>query len=421
MTFAPDTRVYLAISEHILSTNALGREFLFWIGPGYGLILAGVESLFGSNHLYACGLNMLLGSLAAVAVYLLAYQLTDSKSVALIAGLIAALSPTSLSLSCNILTDQPYYTFHAFALLLYTLGLSTSKGRWFVAAGLMAGCAAYIRALGQLWPLAFFLIPILLPSRDRTLSKSRLSRMAMAKKVALTSGIALIMILGWATRNYVTEGVFVFGGNGPIAARWYVAARAVVNSTNETDITQVQRQWSEEDQLYYSDRTPTTAQKYTRFKDQFMQFASEHPRWVVKAFFQNVAENMKSANYFARDQVPVLSSLWWTLIVATERWSSHAIAVISLIGLMIMVFHRRYYAALLLGGGFVYVTLVIGFSLWQGSRLHYPAEISWSILLAYTICHAARTLTGFWRRRPALPNIAGEIARFLRIRFPSGN
>ncbi|MCK4222618.1 MAG: hypothetical protein KAX25_07050 [Dehalococcoidia bacterium] len=78
-------------------------------------------------------------------------------------------------------------------------------------------------------------------------------------------------------------------------------------------------------------------------------------------------------------------------------------------------------AVLLLGGGFVYVTLVIGFSLWQGSRLHYPAEISWSILLAYTICQTARTLTGFWRRRPTLPNIAGEIARFLRIRFPSGN
>lgn len=382
-TFTVDSKTYLAMAEYILSgENSHGEEFLFWIGPGYGMLIAGIQSVFGSNYLYLIGANILFGSLAPVFIYLLAHLLTEKKSIALIAGIIVAISPTSLSLSCNILSDQPFFTIHAVALLFFSLGIKTSRMKWYLLAGLMAGGAAYVRALGQVWALAYLLLPLVLSSRDLFFGENSFVRVRTLKLSAVTAGLALLMIFAWATRNYVTEGVFVFGGNGMVASRWYVAARAVADHSKELTILDVRRHWSEEDRAFWSDAQPTTGQKYRRFRDHFLEIASEHPGWMVQSFGKNVNDNVKTGNFIARDQVPVLSSLWWKLIVANDRWLSHLIVGMSLLGVIILYWEGRRYAAYLLGATFVYFTLFTGFSLWQGSRLHYPAEIGWSILVA---------------------------------------
>ncbi|MEE8577705.1 MAG: hypothetical protein V3T31_10655, partial [candidate division Zixibacteria bacterium] len=44
---------------------------------------------------------------------------------------------------------------------------------------------------------------------------------------------------------------------------------------------------------------------------------------------------------------------------------------------------RRFSAFVILGATFVSFTLLLGLSFWQGSRLHYPAEMAWAVLLPY--------------------------------------
>jgi hypothetical protein len=386
VTSLPDTRVYLAMGEHILSgPDAIGKEFLFWVGPGYGLIVAGIKSVFGSNNLFLSWFNVLLGSVGTVMIYLLAYHLTDSKAVAFLAGLIAALSSTSLVMSSNIMTDQPYYTFHASALLCFTVGIKRLKMGWFVVAGLLAGYAAYIRALGQLWPPVYLLIPLVLFQGDPLLRYRGFPRIRMMKMSAITAGLAALMILGWAARNWTVEGVFVFGGNGAIAARSYVASRAIADHTSNLNVHDVRRRFNEEDVAHFGDTEPSVAEKYHYWKDQFIQIARAHPQWLAVAFWRNAVDNIKGGNYIAKSQVPAFSKMWWWLIAANRAWLSYLIVVVSVLGLVLLLLERRSFAAVLLGFTFVYFSLIIGFSAWQGSRLHYPAEIGWSILVAFAV------------------------------------
>lgn len=386
----PDTRTYLAMADYILTgENAFGKEFMFWIGPGYAMMIGTIQSLLSTNHIFLYVCNILFGVLAPVPIYLLAYELTESRRVAFIAGLIAAVSPTSIALSCNILSDQPFYVVHTFALLCLTLGVKTNRIKWFIIAGFLTGTAAYIRAVSQFWPLAYVLLAAVLTARDRMFWGHPFSRRALFKRLILTFGIASVLLLGWATRNLIVEGAFVFGGNGLVAARWHVASRAVAENTDDASVHDVRLRWLQEDQEFYGDSTPTTIVKYHRFRDEFFRVFRTHPDWTIEAFFANVKDNMISGNYIARDQVPVLYPMWVALISADQTWLSYLIVTISLLGIVILLTEKRYYSAFLLGMTLLYFTLVIGFSRWQGSRLHYPAEIAWSILVSYVFVRAS--------------------------------
>ncbi|MEA3297421.1 MAG: phospholipid carrier-dependent glycosyltransferase, partial [candidate division Zixibacteria bacterium] len=227
-TIAPDTDVYRLVAEYFLSGGASGEKMLFQVGPGYGLILASLQLLFGPNSLSALIFNVIVGSLGSVLIYMLAYYLIHSRVVALVAGIIVALSTTSISLSCIILSDQPFFTIHACALVCFVLGFRTGKMSWFIAAGIAGGLGAMIRGIGQFWWLIFVLIPLLIPVSDRFSS-----RLSMVKKAGLTGGIMLLVVLTWSTRNYLTHDVFTFGGNGLAAARSYWAASSVANHTED--------------------------------------------------------------------------------------------------------------------------------------------------------------------------------------------
>ena len=86
---------------------------------------------------------------------------------------------------------------------------------------------------------------------------------------------------------------------------------------------------------------------------------------------------------------------WFSVPVyrAMEKWLGYLIVGTSLVGLGLLIFRRQYFAALLLGSAYTYFTFIAGFSFSQGSRLHYPAEMAWSPLVAYTLVIAVQILT----------------------------
>ena len=126
-----DTGVYFEIAEHFLSGNLKDADYLIQVGPGYGFILACVQKFIGVNLIWPIYLNIILGSIAVVLIYIIAYKLMRSTTAAVIAGVVCAFSPTSISLSCNILSDQPYFTFQVAAILLFVIGYLTGKRRYF--------------------------------------------------------------------------------------------------------------------------------------------------------------------------------------------------------------------------------------------------------------------------------------------------
>jgi hypothetical protein len=372
--FAPDTQVYLDVARHILSWHPTGDYAILRVGPGYGGMIAAIQYVFGDNLLWPTIANILLGSIAPVFIYLLAYLLIPRRIVALISGLVVAASSTAISLSTSLLTDQPFFTLHLAALVCFAAGFKNGRMRWFVASGLLAGAAVFIRSMSQLFPLVFILIPLIIPFHTRS---ERLRRLAGS---AITAGIVLILILTWSYRNYVKHDIFTFGTNGALTVRSCLGVKAIVDHTEEDDIINLRKRWEAID----GDRTDEYALAYTRAIDRFMDILKTHPGWVLQAYAETVWGNIRAGNYYPARQLP-FPSFWRLLQSMQEKWLGIVVYGLALIGFAFLIGDRNYLAAALLGATLFYFTLLAGFSFWQGSRIYFPAEMAWPILAVYAV------------------------------------
>jgi hypothetical protein len=58
---------------------------------------------------------------------------------------------------------------------------------------------------------------------------------------------------------------------------------------------------------------------------------------------------------------------------------------LSMAGFAVLLLMRRWRAFVYLGTLYLYFTLMIGFTRWQGSRLFYPGQIAWAIVIGWLI------------------------------------
>ncbi len=378
-----DTDKYRLAASQILSeyTAAAGTEdYLFLVGPGYPIMVAVLRILFGSSAVYVCMLSNITGILAPILVYLIALNLRLPKTVAFMAGIIGAISTTSLALSSAILSNQPFFTLMAASLLCLIIGLNGQKHIWFIACGLIAGMAVYVRGTAQFWWLALIFIALTIPVKDRFKSRPDL-----LKKAGISSGIILIFILAWSVRNYSANDVFVFSGNAVQSARIYLAAKAVADHTENAGVLDIRQRWSDEDEAFFGGHKPTAAEQYKHAADQFGQVLRNHPGWIIKAYFEIVKGNILAGNHLPLLQIPAFSTMWNRLISLNGKWMAHVLFYMTLLGLLFLIIDRRYFDFVLLGTFYTYFTLITGFSFWQGSRLYYTTEIAWSIFVAYAV------------------------------------
>lgn len=373
-TYAPDSEVYLTVARHILTGDPMGDYAVFRVGPGYGLIIAIIRTIFGPGPVYLIVFNILMGSLAPVFIYLLAHDLIRHRVVALAAGLVCAVSFTSVSLSCAVLTDQPFFTFHAAGLWCFARGFNTGKWRWFIASALIAGAAVFIRSTTQFWPFLLFLIPLVIPVQQKFSSRA-----AMIGRVGATAGIMLLLVLAWTARNQVKHDTFTFGSNGVLTIRSCLGARAIVDNTDEADIIALRERWEAED----GDRTEAYVEAYHRAKARFLTIFVDHPGWVIRAYIATLWSNIRAGNHYPVGQIPALAPFWRLLIRIQESWLGVLIFFAAAAGVVCLFIDKNYPAAMLLGLTLVYFTLLAGFSFWQGSRIYFPAEMAWSILIVY--------------------------------------
>jgi len=384
--YANDTNFYWGIARLFFDEKSfVGSYGLFLVGPGYGLILAGIQVVFGTNPISPILLNILLGTLAPVVIYLLAYQLLGLRPVAFMAGLISAVSWTSISMSCHILTDQPYFTIQAVSILLFVLGLKTGRCKWFLLAGLVGGVAAYIRAIGLAWPLIFLFVAAVMPRRVVFTT-----RLMSIKRTAITALIIILMAFPWMVRNYAVHDVFTFGSNGGMALCTRLVAQTYAVNKGEYTIMEYREMW-EQDEGYISEEM---GQGYKKAMARVKEAAVNHPDWMLAAMWNNIEKNIRARNYYVLHQISVGHSVIETINRRFYHWGGYVLLALTLAGLLILAIERKHLALLILGCTYGFYTLITGFSYWQGSRLHYPAEMAWSILVGYVVYAIAK-----WIRR----------------------
>lgn len=376
--FAPDSHVYARLGEHYRTGESIPEAHLLVAGPGYPLLLAFLTSVFGPSPWSPTIVNVVLGSLAPVAVYLLAAALLQRRSVAFWSGLLVALSYTGISMSTSLLTDQPYYTLHAFGLLFFLWGLGTGRTRWFVAAGLVSVVATSIRPLGQLWPWVY----LLLAAGWIALDPERRTWRLFAKSL-WTPALLLTFTLAWSAHNASRHGIFTFTTNGVRASWAYLTATAVADHTQGGSFDSIRSAWSTQVLALVDGEWPPEATIHRRMKSQVLTVLREHPGWMLDSFRSVIWQNLRAPNFFAEAQL----AQWRGYLVETRNvfhdWINIPLFFLTVLGWLLLLKAKLWRAALVLGVTYAFFTLITGFSFWQGSRLHFPAEMAYAILLAY--------------------------------------
>jgi hypothetical protein len=371
----PDSQTYFQAARDLFG-SAPGESYaLYLVGPGYGLILGLLQGLFGEGYIPGICFSIVMGTLAPVAVYLFAYGIFRRTGLSLLAGLICVLSPTSLSMSGRILTDQTFFTLHCFSLVCLIEGLRKGKMKWFIFAGLLCGIGALIRPAGQFWPYLFFLLPFVLP-----IPRVFVSRWQFLRRTAVVGLIALAMTLSWSARNYITGGVFTFGSVGVLTARNCIVAQ-IDGSRLHQRIWDLRVVYEKED----GDHTLPFAQYYENMQRRVKNTIEAYPGEFVHFFFQNLWENATEPDSYLPDDFPVLKDWGWAKIWEPLKVFNRVHFLVLVLSLLWVAIDRRWSALVILGLVFGYFTMVTGFSFWQASRLHYPAEMAWAILLAYAL------------------------------------
>jgi hypothetical protein len=168
--------------------------------PGYALYLAAVYAAIGHSFFAAQLVQNLLTSLACVLLVLAAERLA-SWPAAVVAGVIAALSPPLGYVSALVLPDALSALPLMVALLLVarTHPGGTGSIGWSALAGALVGAGVWLRPNVVLLP-PFLSLVILLVARDR--------RRGLLHAVALSLA-AVAVVIPITIRNYVVFGAFV--------------------------------------------------------------------------------------------------------------------------------------------------------------------------------------------------------------------
>ena len=173
-----------------------GRE------PLYPVVLAAVESVFGTSFWPGLWLNALLGALTSWLLYLLAWRLTAKTSVALLAALLAAMDPEWIFWS-GMLYRETFLTFLlALWLLLDARAQVTPTPALYAAMGAAFGALALSRSpfipLGAAYVL---------------LAASRLRPAAWWRTLGAFALTATLFQIPWVLRNERITGHFVPGAS----------------------------------------------------------------------------------------------------------------------------------------------------------------------------------------------------------------
>lgn len=399
---APDCARYVQIGTHLAGMEYDGPALdwhsgpiyatpegsMLWSGPGYGLFLGGYFALFGTQAWPVLIGQVLLGSVNCVLVWLLAGRLGLSGRVAAIAGAIAALSLTSISLSCMLLTETLFFTLQLTGLLCWALAFRRNHRLWFVAAALLSGAATFVRGVTLFWPGVVLLMALLCPK-----GHFAGTRRALIGKTCVAVALMGAMFVGWGFRNYTRHGVFSFSEGGVLAARYFWTARTLASFDSTRNTHAMQEKMEAENKARYGPDGTTFAEHHRDDMAVFTAALREYPWPMAKRFVKSALQNATRGSELHVFQLPQFARTWDFLRPIIHKKTGTVILILTLLGAALLITrpdHRAAGLILLLTYG--YLCGITGFEFWQGSRICFPAQMAWAILAAVALDRALSLL-----------------------------
>jgi 4-amino-4-deoxy-L-arabinose transferase-like glycosyltransferase len=380
MTLYPDGERYINIGRGLLEGHIEDENAVLIFGPGYGFFLGLMFFLFGIGPKATLVLQVLLSSASCLLLYALAGNLTGSRAAGLGAGLLLAVSFTSISLASAILSDTLFFFLFLLGNLLFLKGLQRDNLPLYVLSGLLLGYAIWVRSIGQFWPLAMIIICLLFNLLRKDMPWR--SRIIRTGRGLVAVALALAIVGTWVVRNYSKHDLAMLAytsAGGPARVAGETLKRLDGDQADTTYIrleTEYRREHGIESLSYIDSYRVSNA--FTR------TVLSRHAGAMLRTYFDLVWENVNNFNEMFYAQLPkymeALRNLkWWYL----ERSYHELHFWLTLAGLAMLLVWRKWMAFLFTSLEFFYFVLMVGFTRWQGSRLFYPGQIAVSIAIAF--------------------------------------
>jgi len=371
-----DSKTYMSIARYMLGTNIAGAGDLLLAGPGYGLFLAAVFFVFGVIAWPVLIIQIILGSLTCVYLYKIALYLLDNKTIALIAGILAAVSLSAISLASSIMSDTLFFFLLTLATMLWVRGHKNERWREFLAAGILIGLAVLVRSVGAFLPVVLIAGSLLL-----SFGSPRPRRKTLLIRTVITSVLIIFITVFWGLRNYAVHDLFTVSETGALAAKRYLCARVIYEAENRPSLLEVRNEMSRPTTRYSLDKSAKAMHDdaietvITTFK--------KYPGRFMSVFVKNIYENIGMESTIHPLQVPQLRPLFRAVSnVTTYGGRNHLPFLLALIGAIILVWRHRWQVSLFLALVYIYFALLSGFTFWQGSRIFFPGQLAWVILAA---------------------------------------
>ena len=384
---APDSTFYWAAANDIAGSCDWNSRGVQIFGPGYPGILALGILLTGGLPVLILLIQVLLSTLAAVLMAELAYQLTHDRTMAIVAGLLAATSITSISLASILLSDSVFTLMLIIAFLLLVTGVRRDRLLPALISGVILGCAALTRSAGV---YLFLLIPAIVfaATDDDTVARRVILRRRL-RVIAMATSMMLLVLGLWVLHNYRQYDV-VMVAHAPAVAKMRISA-LFMGSIHGTSFDDAMAELGESAQAR-TEFTSNDLEAVSHVADStFGRLLRDHPGPCIVTYLDNLDKSVHTDWGTLQGQFP----RWWRGINefshSMEEWPfRYRVTLLSLIGLLILVYRRRFALGAALLAVYVYFALLAGMTLWQGTRIFHPAQISWSILVAVELVESSR-------------------------------
>lgn len=370
----PDAFYYLQSATAIREGWNFSTDAIDIFGPGYPTFLALLQLLTDSNAILMMLAQIILSSCGSVLLFHFAEALTGDKRVALIAGLLNALSLTSISLANIPLSETLSFVMVLLGLLLFLKANETGQKRLYLGTAFALAVAALVRSANQ---FLFFLLPLLawLLYPDKNKRRRRITWSLV------TCAATVILMSLWAQQFYRKHHV------GGLAMSQLGGLSQMVCLTHiriEHTTGYWARAWSDslirEREKVVQDKSRATSDFTSEYLNRYLR---ENPRELLLAYLSSVENNVHNESGLQELQLPKWAGAFnaaWAFIFKYKL--NYRVTVMAAIGCLMLLYQRKYrlLVALLLIYG--YFAALAGFSMWQTSRIFYPGEIAWAVLMA---------------------------------------
>ncbi|MDD4051008.1 MAG: glycosyltransferase family 39 protein, partial [candidate division Zixibacteria bacterium] len=383
MGLSSDTVNYVDTAKGLLGLQPLDQQWVFLFGPGYGVFLAACFLLFGVGPIAAIIVQIILSGLTCLLLYSFGKELTGSGAVGYGAGIISATSFTAISQAAILLSDTLFLFLFLAGNLLFLKGLKNGKRSHFFWSGIVLGAAVLTRAVGQFWPPVLIILIGILPMRSfgRSVFPNRRS---LFKRAIIAPLVALVIMGGWTARNYAVHGMPVVAGSG-LHGLGRLTAYAQMK-LEDRSLGDVFARWADEyKREHHTDSIPLR-EWYALVGQKAGRMMAEHPRAMLWYYLGRIKVNITAANDLYVHQLPRSKDMISYQMGRIHRMLLHfVIPILTVWGFWLMVKRRQWMPALFLGSMYLLFFFMVGFGMWQGSRLFFPSQIAWSVVVSYLV------------------------------------